>query len=171
MTDDGIWGHSRPAKEHIVFALVSTNNVEQNSILAATQIASMFAAFAQDHDIAFKPVIGQYTMRDTGEKVTETCALCSSEHFEIIKEHGWFDEEESVLFLRDQDARDRRRAVLRFLEDGREEEIGFFGSIRKEELDGQDFTYDPSTDTLFVCKTQEEWHQRHIKSSNAKTRD
>lgn len=140
---EGIWGHSSGATtQHVIFASKLHDFLVRDILL--------------ELGIKYKELRGSY------KGVEETAWLVSDDDFgSKLFGHALLVGEESVLVLGSEyDARDRRKATLRFFDDGTTEEIGWFGSTTESDARGQDgWTYDPSINggTWFTVKRK--WPQ------------
>ena len=159
---EGIWGHSSGNNAtHVIFCIDKGLNIEG------------FILWMIAHKIGFKKLDGCYL----GE--VETSFIINADNLPIIQRYGMITQQDSILYLTGEyDARDRRRAILRY-QDGRPDaDLGWFGSCTKAQAMLEDsWTFDPSIDdgrtgeeikgTYFICKRH--WPQQ-ITEDSLKTR-
>jgi len=107
------------------------------------RIAAFKAAMAHAK-VPAKPLVGRYKGHD------EHSFISRMSDFEAIA--PWLNAEESILHIHGYDARDRPRATLRFLAEGREIDLGKMIPVSRDEALSQDsYTYDPTYGAYFVC--------------------
>lgn len=159
MSNDGIWGHSAPAQEHVIFSIDLPKDEGGFVDLAQVMtVTTQFKKFLDEHNIPLIFCIGKYTM-DDGEAVSEPSFVVRGDQLHLIHEAGWITNQESVLVLGKHDARDRRQATLTFPDGRNDVDLGWFGSIRQEDLGDRDFTYNPAQNKFYTCMSRDEWDE------------
>lgn len=117
-------------------------------IYCVGQSLVMIAAFraAMIHEgVWAKPLLGKY------KGTTEHSFISRMSDYRKIE--PWLNEEESILHIHSFDARDVPKATLLYLKEGREEYIGRFMPVSREEaLAADSYTYDMVYNNYFICK-------------------
>lgn len=147
----GIWGHSSPigANHYYIFAVGDQSLITEKA----------FMQWCINRGINYKPLFGSY------EGKTENSFIIGSDDIISVAVAGWLDKQESILHLGACDSRDRRKATLFYLQEGRgfndaskaPVELGVFCSVPKDEAMAQaGWTYDPLLNEYFICKDPDE---------------
>jgi hypothetical protein len=104
---------------------------------------SAFLRYCYYADIGVKPLYGQYKGQP------EESFISNWNDYDFIK--SWLNQEESFLFLYPATIHGHRKAKLMYL-DGREEHAGYMRKVSRYLATQQpSWTYDPYTDTYYVC--------------------
>lgn len=107
-------------------------------------VINAFKATMAQAGIPVKPLMGKYKGKP------EYSFISRMADYPTIA--PWLDEEESILYLHDYDSRDRPRATLRFLKEGRDEDLGRLVPVsRLVAVDLDAYTFDPQQNQYFIC--------------------
>lgn len=148
---NGIWGHSSAigANEYYIFAVGDQTLITEKA----------FQQWCKNCHINYKPLVGSYAGK------TEHSYIIGAADIIAVAIAGWLNKQESILHLGACDSRDRRKATLFYLQEGRDfndpsketVDLGVFQSVSREEAMQQaGWTYDPSIDEYFICKDPDE---------------
>ncbi len=108
-------------------------------------VINAFKAAMVDQGVWAKPLYGTY------KGTTELSFISLMSDYRKIE--PWLREEESILHIHSFDARDVPKATLLYLKEGREEYIGRFVPVPKEEaLAADSYTLDLVYNNYFICK-------------------
>lgn len=132
---EGTWGRSSEAggQSYIIFA----SHVDADTV----------QAFLVQNNINYRVLFGVYQQK------YETSYIVNQNAFPFIEMAGLLEQQESVLLLGPIGTGDKRPATLVY-QDKRQESIGFFTEVAREEVMSQqlDFTYDPALKKFFTAK-------------------
>lgn len=108
-------------------------------------VINAFKSAMAHEGIPAKPLMGRYKGQNEYSFISRM-----SDYPKIAP---WLRDEESILHIHSFDSRDRPKATLKFLKEGRAVNLGRMVPVPREEAIVQDsFTYDPTYDVYFVCK-------------------
>lgn len=133
--DSGVWEHSRPYiyRDYVIFCV--GNNIRK---------ASAFRYWATSEGIGFKSLKGCYKGQ------TEDSFIIAADNLERVR--PWIKDQESILWLYPMVSAGRVPASLIY-QDGKEVKLGDLVVVGyKEALKAASWTYDPSTNTYYICK-------------------
>ena len=107
-------------------------------------VINAFKAAMAHAGVPAKPLMGRYKGR------REFSFISRMSDYDRIA--PWLKAEESILHIHSYDSRDRPRATLRYMQSGREHDLGRLLPVSRDVALGQDaYTYDPTYKTYFIC--------------------
>lgn len=110
-------------------------------------VINAFKAAMAHAGITAKPLLGRYK----GNSEFSFISCFSS--FSMIA--PWLNQEESILCIHSFDARDRPKATLRYLENGKQYDLGRLMPVPRELALREDaYTFDPTSNSYFICRSE-----------------
>lgn len=107
-------------------------------------VINAFKAAMANVGIPAKPLMGRYKGQNEFSFISRM-----SDYNRIAP---WLNTEESILHIHGYDSRDRPRATLRYMQSGREQDLGRMVPVSRDVALRQDaYTYDPIYKAYFIC--------------------
>lgn len=132
-------------------SILPVSNNEDSFIYCVGQSDDRITSFKRSMKnlgISAIPLLGRYAGQD------ERSFVSRMSDYNAIS--PWLDEEESILYIHSPDSHGHPRAVLKFLKDGKEVDLGrMFPVSHDEALSADAWTFDPGADSYFICKMVE----------------